>query len=141
MIDYNFQKKSIFLAICKKNKKKLLTAKKNIVYIKALSEWYSIGRLAEWLCRGLQILVYRFNSGTGLHQVLFRLSSVVEQSAVNRLFAGSSPAVGANKRKAFSNEKAFLFIARYARLKRRSWFGYQGLLCKPPIDDELVRRF
>ena len=28
-------------------------------------------------------------------KVLFRLSSVVEQSAVNRLVAGSSPAVGA----------------------------------------------
>lgn len=97
------------------------------------------GLVAEWLCRGLQILVYRFNSGTGLHQVLFRLSSVVEQSAVNRLVAGSSPAVGANKKKP-SFKKAF-FIARYARLKQRSWFGYQGLLCKPMIDDELVRRF
>ena len=35
-------------------------------------------------------------------KILFRLSSVVEQSAVNRLVAGSSPAVGAILRKTFS---------------------------------------
>ena len=45
-------------------------------------------------CRGLQILVHRFNSGTGL-QILFRLSSAVEQSAVNRSVICSNQIVGA----------------------------------------------
>lgn len=59
--------------------------------------------LAGWQsgsCRGLQILVHRFNSGTGLQKytVLFRLSSAVEQSAVNRLVACSNQAAGANKK-------------------------------------------
>ena len=73
------------------------------------------GRVAEWLCRGLQILVRRFDSGLGLQKCvvmdfffcyttseLFKLiqvflgSSVVEQAAVNRSVAGSSPARGAN---------------------------------------------
>ncbi len=54
-------------------------------------------------CRGLQILVHRFNSGTGLQihslpHLLFRLSSAVEQSAVNRLVACSNQAAGANKK-------------------------------------------
>jgi hypothetical protein len=26
------------------------------------------GRMAEWLCRGLQILVQRFDSASGLHR-------------------------------------------------------------------------
>ena len=71
--------------------------------------------MAGWqngLCRGLQILLYRFDSGTGLQRnnekVLafaeffcynshcFQRSSVVEQSAVNRLVVGSSPTAGAN---------------------------------------------
>lgn len=59
--------------------------------------WYLLYELAGWQngsCRGLQILLYRFNSGTGL-QSLFRLSSAVEQSAVNRLVVGSNPTVGA----------------------------------------------
>lgn len=60
-------------------------------------------RLAGWQsgsCRGLQILVHRFNSGTGLQKVftVFRLSSAVEQSAVNRLVACSNQAAGANKK-------------------------------------------
>ena len=57
--------------------------------------------LAGWQngsCRGLQILLYRFNSGTGLHKI-FRLSSAVEQSAVNRLVVGSNPTVGAKTQK------------------------------------------
>ena len=29
--------------------------------------WRAQGRVAEWLCRGLQILVGRFNSDPGLH--------------------------------------------------------------------------
>ena len=54
-------------------------------------------------CRGLQILVHRFNSGTGLqkfihYRILFRLSSAVEQSAVNRLVACSNQAAGAIKK-------------------------------------------
>ena len=65
-----------------------------------------VSQLAGWQsgsCRGLQILVHRFNSGTGLqkfdiYRVLFRLSSAVEQSAVNRLVACSNQAAGANKR-------------------------------------------
>ena len=62
--------------------------------------WCSGSEMAGWQngsCRGLQILLYRFNSGTGL-QDLFRLSSAVEQSAVNRLVVGSNPTVGANKK-------------------------------------------
>ena len=53
--------------------------------------------MAEWLCRGLQILRYRFDSGFGL-QGLFRDSSAVEQSAVNRLVACSNQAAGAIKK-------------------------------------------
>ena len=52
--------------------------------------------MAGWqngLCRGLQILLYRFNSGTGLQR--FRLSSAVEQSAVNRSVVRSNRTVGA----------------------------------------------
>ena len=38
------------------------------VYIARLTSGGStpVGRVAEWLCRGLQILVRRFNSGPGL---------------------------------------------------------------------------
>ena len=64
-----------------------------------------IDRMAGWQsgsCRGLQILVHRFNSGTGLqiyfYRISFRLSSAVEQSAVNRLVACSNQAAGANKK-------------------------------------------
>ncbi len=65
-----------------------------------------VSRLAGWQsgsCRGLQILVHRFNSGTGLqkfihYRILFRLSSAVEQSAVNRLVACSNQAAGAIKK-------------------------------------------
>ena len=75
-----------------------MTWEKISVYIKTPIE---IGtRLAGWQsgsCRGLQILVHRFNSGTGL-QILFRLSSAVEQSAVNRLVACSNQAAGAIKK-------------------------------------------
>ncbi len=86
-------KKNIFFTFMQK---KLLTIIKKIVYI-ALSHVHRYcGRLAEWLCRGLQIRLYRFDSGTGLHEILFRLSSAVEQSAVNRLVVGSNPTAGAN---------------------------------------------
>ncbi len=39
--------------------------------------------------------------------VLFRLSSAVEQSAVNRLVVGSNPTAGAIKKKHFPCESAF----------------------------------
>ena len=76
-----------------------------------------IDRMAGWQsgsCRGLQILVHRFNSGTGLQILLsyriylFRLSSAVEQSAVNRLVACSNQAAGANK-KALVYSRAFFY--------------------------------
>ena len=64
------------------------------------------GRMAEWLCRGLQILVQRFDSASGLHngtmprfflaRALIPGSSVVEQAAVNRWVDGSNPSRGAN---------------------------------------------
>ena len=66
--------------------------------------------MAEWLRRGLQILVSRFDSGRCLQKYLvlvlkkskftFLRSSVaqlVEQLTVNQLVAGSSPARGAKK--------------------------------------------
>ena len=66
--------------------------------------------MAEWLRRGLQILVSRFDSGRCLQKNLvlvtkksklaFLHSSVaqlVEQLTVNQLVAGSSPARGAIK--------------------------------------------
>ena len=67
------------------------------------------GNVAEWLRRGLQILVSRFDSGRCLQKknlvlvlkkskLNFLHSSVaqlVEQLTVNQLVAGSSPARGA----------------------------------------------
>jgi hypothetical protein len=68
-----------------------------------------IGHVAEWLRRGLQILLFQFDSGRGLHNnsvVLFSekkyvafhssVAQLVEQLTVNQLVAGSSPARGAN---------------------------------------------
>ena len=66
------------------------------------------GRMAEWLCNGLQIRVQRFDSASGLHgygpalvvdrsgRALIPGSSVVEQAAVNRWVDGSNPSRGAN---------------------------------------------
>ena len=77
-----------------------MTEEKFSVYIETPIE-RTVLRLAGWQsgsCRGLQILVHRFNSGTGLQKcftVLFRLSSAVEQSAVNRSVACSNQAAGA----------------------------------------------
>ena len=69
------------------------------------------GNVAEWLRRGLQILVSRFDSGRCLQKNLvlvlkksklsFLHSSVaqlVEQLTVNQLVAGSSPARGARNK-------------------------------------------
>ena len=67
-----------------------------------------LGHVAEWLRRGLQILLFQFDSGRGLQNIScfiflkkvcsFFHSSVaqlVEQLTVNQLVAGSSPARGA----------------------------------------------
>ena len=64
------------------------------------------GRMAEWLCNGLQIRVQRFDSASGLQRAdaaplvwvpaLIPGSSVVEQAAVNRWVDGSNPSRGAN---------------------------------------------
>ena len=67
--------------------------------------------MAEWLRRGLQILLSRFDSGRCLQKnlvlvtkkskLIFLHSSVaqlVEQLTVNQLVAGSSPARGARKK-------------------------------------------
>ena len=67
--------------------------------------------MAEWLRRGLQILVSQFDSGRGLQkkscvvvkkkyldQISYSsVAQLVEQLTVNQLVAGSSPARGANK--------------------------------------------
>src|SRR4051794_26800454 len=70
------------------------------------------GPVAEWSCRGLQILARRFDSGPGLQRRRGvaspgarwyrppRCSGVaqsVEQAAVNRWVVGSSPTAGANR--------------------------------------------
>jgi hypothetical protein len=64
--------------------------------------------VAEWLRRGLQILVSQFDSGRGLQKygcIIFlnmyvdfnsSVAQLVEQLTVNQLVAGSSPARGAN---------------------------------------------
>ncbi len=66
--------------------------------------------MGEWLSIGLQIRLHRFESGPRLQALakpakgrykgarsgLFRGSSVVERSAVNRLVVGSNPTRGAN---------------------------------------------
>ena len=68
----------------------------------------SVGRVAERLCRGLQILVRRFDSGPGLqffssqsencvleNENRSPVAQLVERVAVNHFVAGSSPARGA----------------------------------------------
>ena len=66
------------------------------------------GNVAEWLRRGLQILVSQFDSGRGLQKiscVIFlkkvccdysSVAQLVEQLTVNQLVVGSSPTRGAN---------------------------------------------
>ena len=66
-----------------------------------------VGHVAEWLRRGLQILVSQFDSGRGLQDIgcfIFlkkvccfysSVAQLVEQLTVNQLVAGSSPARGA----------------------------------------------
>jgi hypothetical protein len=65
------------------------------------------GHVAEWLRRGLQILLFQFDSGRGLHIFIVfgkkicivslnsSIAQLVEQLTVNQLVAGSSPARGA----------------------------------------------
>ena len=69
--------------------------------------------MAEWLCGGLQILIYRFDSGFGLQRFLFRDSSAVEQPAVNRLVVGSNPTRGATFEKLPLCAGVFLFLDKY----------------------------
>ena len=64
--------------------------------------------MAEWLRRGLQILLSQFDSGRGLQDfscfiflkkvclIHSSVAQLVEQLTVNQLVAGSSPARGAN---------------------------------------------
>ena len=79
--------------------------------------------MAGWqngLCRGLQILLYWFNSGTGLQEKSFQRSSVVEQSAVNRSVVGSSPTAGAIKER--SRLGSFFYAFYIDELKPRKTF-------------------
>ena len=63
---------------------------------KVFLEVPSYGRVAEWLCRGLQILVCRFDSGSGLFYS--SVAQLVEQVTVNHFVGGSSPSRGAIRR-------------------------------------------
>lgn len=51
---------------CKNSQLKLLYFSQNYYYI------YYDGRLTEWLCRGLQILLGWFNSSVALHNNIFK---------------------------------------------------------------------
>ena len=80
--------------------------------------------MAEWLRRGLQILLSQFDSGRGLQKPLvinlryckyIKYSSVaqlVEQLTVNQLVAGSSPARGANNYPVSFKSELFFKICR-----------------------------
>ena len=77
--------------------------------------------MAEWLRRGLQILVSQFDSGRGLQiNIVFKtkivlcffyssIAQLVEQLTVNQLVAGSSPARGAKKNYAVLDSFLFEF--------------------------------
>ena len=80
--------------------------------------------MAEWLRRGLQILLSQFDSGRGLQKkqvVLYNqkkyvriyssVAQLVEQLTVNQLVAGSSPARGANY-PTFSNFEVLFKICK-----------------------------
>ena len=71
-------------------------------------DFYINGHVAEWLRRGLQILLSQFDSGRGLQKktcfvqekkylelIHSSVAQLVEQLTVNQLVAGSSPARGA----------------------------------------------
>ena len=98
----NFNQISKKYKICIKNKKKLLTITKIIVYIEApiertVTSW-PVGRVAHAEdCKSLYIGSIPVPASKSFFTV-FRLSSAVEQSAVNRLVACSNQAAGANKK-------------------------------------------
>ena len=95
-----------------------MTRQKKFVYIETPSELrYTLAGWQNGLCRGLQILLYRFNSGTGL-QNLFRLSSAVEQSAVYRLVACSNQAAGDIKKNTIFQDGVFFYGFCYLNEQR-----------------------
>ena len=67
------------------------------------------GRLAEWLMQRIAnpsiSVQFRYRPPS-----LFRLSSAVEQSAVNRLVVGSNPTVGAKETKRSPLWRPFCFL-------------------------------
>ena len=38
--------------------------------------------MAEWLRRGLQILLFQFDSGRGLHKILFKIITILDKISV-----------------------------------------------------------
>src|SRR5205085_8491179 len=88
------------------------------------------GRMAEWLCNGLQIRVQRFDSASGLQRAdaapllwvpaLIPGSSVVEQAAVNRWVDGSNPSRGANQAGGLETS-SMPPAAFWAADRRRDW--------------------
>ena len=42
----------------------------------------NIGHVAEWLRRGLQILLFQFDSGRGLHKILFKIVTILDKISV-----------------------------------------------------------
>ena len=90
--------------------------------------------MAEWLCRGLQILVCRFNSGLSLckgiaskdffwykwHIVRSPVAQLAEQVAVNHWVAGSSPARGA-----ISCGNTFILLHDFCDINLSMYYGKQ----------------
>ena len=104
-----FQKK---LQDVEKNEIFYLTTEKKFVYIETLRAiWYFT--LAGWQ-NGYAEDCKSFDIGSipvPASKVSFRLSSVVEQSAVNRSVVGSSPTVGAIlKKRSFLSGKGLFFV-------------------------------
>ena len=73
------------------------------------------GRLAEWLMQRTAnpCTSVRFRYRPPTNTALFRLSSAVEQSAVNRLVACSNQAAGAKKRKPTFMVGFLFFVSDY----------------------------
>ena len=95
-----------------KNEIFYLTTEKKFVYIETLRAiWYFT--LAGWQ-NGYAEDCKSFDIGSipvPASKVSFRLSSVVEQSAVNRSVVGSSPTVGAIlKKRSFLSGKGLFFV-------------------------------
>ncbi len=99
--------------------------------------------MAEWLRRGLQILVSQFDSGRGLQiNIVFKkknrivlfyspIAQLVEQLTVNQLVAGSSPARGAKKYYAVFDS----FLFEFKMFKSLSFSTSDNLLTK--VSNEL----